>query len=63
MKKVTLTEMRNGNRKTNGDRKKLGCKFIITLLSQQINNQTLTKKSTKKIFYWQDFKNTIKTRI
>ena len=28
MKKVTLTEMRNGNRKTNGDRKKLGCKFI-----------------------------------
>ena len=63
MKKVTLTEMRNGNRKTNGDRKKLGCTFIITLLSQQINNQTLTKKSTKKIFYWQDFKNTIKTRI
>ena len=38
-------------------------KYRITLLSQQINNQTLTKKSTKKIFYWQDFKNTIKTRI
>ena len=39
-------------------------KYTITLLSQQINNQTLfTKISTKKIFYWQDFKNTIKTRI